>query len=44
MIARRAEKTGDGSYETAHIWGYGDADIEKEDLEELERMKDKQVD
>ncbi|KAF2899080.1 hypothetical protein ILUMI_07091, partial [Ignelater luminosus] len=44
MIARRALKTGDGSYESSHIWGYGDADIEKEDLEELERMEDKKVD
>ncbi|EFA12797.1 acyl-CoA Delta(11) desaturase isoform X1 [Tribolium castaneum] len=36
MIARRAKKSGDGS----HIWGYGDADIEKEDLEELNKMED----
>lgn len=36
MIARRAKKSGDGS----HIWGYGDADIEKEDLEELVKMED----
>jgi len=35
MIARRAKRSGDGS----HIWGYGDADIEPEDLQELERMK-----
>lgn len=44
MIARRALKTGDGTHDTKHIWGYGDADIEKEDLEELERMKDKKID
>ncbi|ENN73778.1 hypothetical protein HUJ04_010980 [Dendroctonus ponderosae] len=35
MIARRAQRSGDGS----HIWGYGDADIELEDLKELEAMK-----
>jgi len=35
MIARRAKRSGDGS----HIWGYGDADIEPEDLEEIEQMK-----
>lgn len=34
MIARRAKKSGDGS----HVWGYGDSDIEKEDLEELHTM------
>lgn len=33
MIARRAEKSGDGSY-----WGYGDVDIQKEDLIELNAM------
>lgn len=35
MIARRAQKSGDGSY----IWGYGDKDIEKEDLDELNAME-----
>lgn len=34
MITRRARKTGDGSY----IWGYGDKDIEQDDLEELKNM------
>lgn len=34
MIARRAKRSGDGS----HIWGYGDADIEPEDLEEIRKM------
>lgn len=34
MIARRAQRSGDGS----HIWGYGDADIEPEDLQELDKM------
>lgn len=38
MVARRAEKSGDGS----HIWGYGDSDITKEDLEELEKMKNEE--
>lgn len=36
MITRRAKKCGDGSH--PQIWGYGDADIEKEDLQELEAM------
>ncbi|XP_044743803.1 acyl-CoA Delta-9 desaturase-like [Chrysoperla carnea] len=36
MIARRKARTGDGS----HVWGYGDKDIAKEDLVELERMKE----
>lgn len=34
MILRRAQNTGDGSY-----WGYGDPDITKEDLEELDGTK-----
>ncbi|XP_012529361.1 acyl-CoA Delta(11) desaturase [Monomorium pharaonis] len=34
MIRRRAYRCGDGS----HIWGYGDADISKEDLAELDMM------
>lgn len=36
MIARRAKKCGDGTH--PQIWGYGDSDIEKEDLQELEKM------
>ncbi|KAJ8956786.1 hypothetical protein NQ314_006662, partial [Rhamnusium bicolor] len=36
MIARRAKKCGDGSH--PQIWGYGDTDIEKEDMEELQNM------
>lgn len=40
MIARRAKKTGDGS----HVWGYGDVDIDKEDLEELEKMNEQALD
>ncbi|EFN78053.1 acyl-CoA Delta(11) desaturase [Harpegnathos saltator] len=35
MIRRRAYRSGDGS----HIWGYGDVDIVKEDLEELRMME-----
>ncbi|XP_018393199.1 PREDICTED: acyl-CoA Delta(11) desaturase-like [Cyphomyrmex costatus] len=34
MIRRRAYRCGDGS----HVWGYGDVDILKEDLEELDVM------
>lgn len=41
MIARRVKKTGDGthpSYQNVDmIWGYGDSDISKADLQELER-------
>ncbi|KAJ8915192.1 hypothetical protein NQ315_015415 [Exocentrus adspersus] len=36
MIVRRAKMCGDGSH--PGIWGYGDSDIQKEDLEELEAM------
>lgn len=41
MIARRAKKSGDGSH--PQIWGYGDSDIEKEDLEELEQMAEEKT-
>ncbi|XP_071568358.1 acyl-CoA Delta-9 desaturase-like [Temnothorax nylanderi] len=34
MIRRRARRCGDGS----HVWGYGDVDISKEDLTELDMM------
>lgn len=34
MIRRRAHRCGDGS----HVWGYGDVDISKEDLAELNMM------
>lgn len=34
MIRRRVHRCGDGS----HIWGYGDVDISKEDLTELDMM------
>ncbi|KAL2715606.1 acyl-CoA Delta-9 desaturase [Vespula squamosa] len=37
MVRRRANKSGDGS----HVWGYGDVDIPKEDLQELEMMDKK---
>lgn len=37
MIVRRAKKSGDGS----HVWGFGDSDIEKEDLDELNEMEEK---
>nr|XP_022919349.1 acyl-CoA Delta(11) desaturase [Onthophagus taurus]XP_022919350.1 acyl-CoA Delta(11) desaturase [Onthophagus taurus] len=40
MIYRRATKSGDGSF----IWGYGDGDIAKEDLEELEMMNNNHLD
>lgn len=47
MIARRAVKHGDGSFVIDHhnpditaVWGYGDADIPKEDIAELETMND----
>lgn len=38
MIARRAKKTGDGSH-AQNLWGYGDKDMSKEDLTELENSK-----
>lgn len=41
MIARRAKKCGDGSH--PQIWGYGDNDIEKEDMEELENMAEEKA-
>lgn len=34
MVRRRANRSGDGS----HVWGYGDADIPSEDLQELKQM------
>ena len=34
MVRRRAIRSGDGS----HVWGYGDADIPIEDLQELKQM------
>ncbi|XP_017758614.1 PREDICTED: acyl-CoA Delta(11) desaturase-like [Eufriesea mexicana] len=34
MVRRRANRSGDGS----HVWGYGDADIPLEDLQELKLM------
>lgn len=47
MIARRAARSGDGSYMIDHhntdvtpVWGYGDKDIPQEDLTELENMED----
>ncbi|XP_030767600.1 acyl-CoA Delta(11) desaturase-like isoform X2 [Sitophilus oryzae] len=39
MISRRAHRSGDGSY----IWGYGDSDLDPEDLEELENMVTKKA-
>lgn len=45
MIARRVQKTGDGthffSHEEAHktgIWGFGDKDIQNDDQNVLEKM------
>lgn len=46
MIARRAAKCGDGTHfldsEDAHknpVWGFGDKDIQQEDLEDLKSMR-----
>lgn len=46
MIARRAARSGDGTYQITHeeahkdaVWGYGDPDISKDDAEELQRMR-----
>ncbi|XP_056640704.1 acyl-CoA Delta-9 desaturase-like [Diorhabda sublineata] len=36
MVIRRTIKTGDGSH--PEIWGYGDTDIDREDMEELDNM------
>ncbi|GLV44232.1 uncharacterized protein CBL_12472 [Carabus blaptoides fortunei] len=36
MVARRAERSGDGTH-TA-VWGYGDKDIEPDDIDELDAM------
>lgn len=45
MVARRVEKCGDGSHylnseevKKNAVWGFGDKDISKEDLLELESM------
>lgn len=47
MIAKRVQKTGDGthylSHEEAHktsIWGFGDKDIDTEEQKVLEQMSD----
>lgn len=47
MVARRVAKCGDGTHyldcKEAHqnaVWGLGDKDIPKEDLDELATMKD----
>lgn len=37
MVRRRADRSGDGTY-LEPLWGYGDLDIPKEDLQELEMM------
>lgn len=39
MIHRRAHRSGDGS----HIWGYGDIDISKDDLTELDMMNNHEL-
>lgn len=41
MVARRVAKTGDGthSHHEDCVWGYGDKDICKEDLQELDKMQ-----
>ncbi|XP_072375876.1 acyl-CoA Delta-9 desaturase-like [Diabrotica undecimpunctata] len=36
MILRRAQKTGDGTH--PDVWGYGDEDIDKADMDELIHM------
>lgn len=45
MIARRALRTGDGSHWMSNessvnggIWGYGDNDLDTEDLKEFENL------
>lgn len=38
MITRRVAKSGDGSHPLASVWGYGDVDIHKDDLKELDQM------
>lgn len=38
MVARRVAKSGDGSHPLASVWGYGDVDIHKDDLIELDQM------
>lgn len=38
MVARRAKRSGDGTH-TA-VWGYGDKDIEPDDIGELEAMNE----
>jgi stearoyl-CoA desaturase (delta-9 desaturase) len=45
MIARKAEKSGDGSHFLSHdeahkdsLWGYGDKDLAEEDEEALKRL------
>lgn len=47
MVKRRAARCGDGTHFLDHsfahkdaVWGLGDTDIPKEDLSELETMKD----
>ncbi|XP_065169379.1 acyl-CoA Delta-9 desaturase [Atheta coriaria] len=39
MVVRRAKKTGDGT----PIWGYGDKDIEQNDLKDLHNMEDQKT-
>lgn len=40
MVQRRIAKTGDGTHPEHEdcVWGYGDADICKDDLQELDKM------
>lgn len=42
MVARRVAKSGDGTHPSQQnecVWGYGDRDICKDDLTELEQMQ-----
>lgn len=41
MIARRVAKSGDGSHSkhSEYVWGFGDTDICKDDLKDLNQMQ-----
>lgn len=41
MVARRVAKSGDGTHPLSHthenaVWGYGDKDLNEEDIQELQ--------
>lgn len=47
MIKRKVQRSGDGTHYLSHdhripTWGYGDPDLETEDLTELEKLKQSQ--